>query len=800
VTQPRSVDDPSTRRVLAFTPTFLPGFKAGGPIKSMRQVLEYLPESVHVTLATADRDLGDPTCYPGLSGKVAHCGQHDIFYLNKRNLRQWVTLVRRARLVPSDLLYLNSLWSPWFTVLPVVMHSIGLLATTRVLVAPRGELSNGALDTKPKKKRAFLRLWGPVLRRIDPTWQASTEHERQDILRTFPWAKTLVAADSQGDKPQEAIVGSQHRARFVFIGRVCTMKNLSFALEALALLRADADFDIYGTVEDAAYWAVCERLITSLPHNVKATYRGPLLPDKVIDTFAQYDAFIMPTKGENYGHAISESLSAGCPVICSDRTPWTSLLSSGAGAALPLSNLARWADNIEARAISAAPQRDRSKRLALSAYAEWRQGEHPVSAVALVLDRNQGWAGHPHCSRAPRIALVTQGYHTAGGVQSVARWLSNALRGAGFAVHIFDLASSRSDAQSRQLSSPSSWRSRSLLHSDMEPNVTSVGANGVEVEALRYLPRTELSRELRRFDLVQVVAGGPALALAATRSRRPIVIQVATRASWERGAQPAPHFSGIRLWRSGMTKVVSQMERLAIRRADAVLVENRAMQEWVADRGQTRAVLAPPGVDINCFTPRAQGWNASGYLLSVCRLADPRKGLDRLIRSYATMVQLQPSLPILVLAGRGMLPTSTATLITELNLSERVLILPNVPQGRLPSLYRAASTYLQASYEEGLGLSVLEAMASGLPVVSTDTAGTRETVVHGRTGWLVPQGPALQGEMAARAISIWQADACTMPRYARERAVSLFSSEVALSRYLKIYGEVLPARPTASDG
>ena len=70
---------PNARRVLVFTGAFLPGYKAGGPIKSMVYFLDTMPESTKITLVTADRDLGDSAAYDGLSGKVVHRGSHDVY-------------------------------------------------------------------------------------------------------------------------------------------------------------------------------------------------------------------------------------------------------------------------------------------------------------------------------------------------------------------------------------------------------------------------------------------------------------------------------------------------------------------------------------------------------------------------------------------------------------------------------------------------------------------------------------------------------------------------------------------------
>ena len=760
----------------------------------MLQILENLPDSVKVTLVTSDRDLGDSAPYDGLSGRVVHRGPHEVYYMNWRNPRHWMDLMQWARRNPVDLIYVNSLWSPQFTVLPVLAHRLGLLASREVLLAPRGELSPGALGIKSTKKQAFLRGWAPLLRRIDPVWHASTEMEQTDIHRLFPGARTVIQTGSRGDEPRTEIIGSSERARFVFISRIAEMKNLLLALQALQAVKAEADFDIYGPLEDIQYWRQCQRLIADLPRNVQARYLGELRPDQVKDTFAQYDAFILPTRGENFGHVIAESLSSGCPVICSQRTPWTQVLLLGGGAALDEMDARTLSEEIETWANRTPLQRDAAKRNALTAYVGWRLRQEKTSAVERTLDGMFDGSQTASDASSRRIALITQGYQTAGGVQTVARWLATGLRGAGFEVDIFDLASSRADENSRRLVSPASWRRTTLLSADRsEPEVTHVGANAVEFEPFRYLPRAEFSTELNRYDLVQVVAGGPSLALAAAKCRRPIVLQVATTVAWERATQLATAGRLLALWRGVMTRTTTLMERSALRRADVVLVENSQMEEFVRSVSRTLVVVAPPGVDTERFTPRTEGWSSLGYLLSVCRLNDPRKGLDRLIRSYALMREQRPSVPALVLAGRGELPAHLRRLIAELGLVEHVSVRSNVPQAELSSLYREASVYLQTSHEEGLGISVLEAMASGLPIVSTETAGTRETVAQGVTGWLIPQTPADQvpAVMASRALDVLQDEGGSISSHARQRCVAEFSLRVTLARFTEVYDVLL---------
>lgn len=395
-----------------------------------------------------------------------------------------------------------------------------------------------------------------------------------------------------------------------------------------------------------------------------------------------------------------------------------------------------------------------------------------------------------------RIALVMQGYHHGGGVPSVARWLRRGLEGTGdYVVDVHDLATSHSDGLSRRVSAPGTWARRSLkADCATEDRVVHWGANAVELEPMRYRPRAELTRVLRSYDLIQVVAGGPAVAMSVVGSGPPVALQTATLASWERQSQLDSQPAGLRRWRRAMTAMTSRSERSALRAVDVVLVENDAMMSSVLALGQKRTVKAPPGVDVGFFTPSSDGWAAGGYILSVCRLDDHRKGLERLIRGYGRLASDMNVAPDLILAGRGALPEALSSLIVELGLSPVVSVRPDVDPSDLLGLYRGASLYLQASYEEGLGIAVLEAMASGLPVVCTDTAGTAETVLHGVTGWLVPQVaqddvPAL---LAVRMADVLRASGKTMAIDARRRAVQVFSYEAALPRFTKAYELIRP--------
>jgi glycosyltransferase involved in cell wall biosynthesis len=362
-----------TIRVLATADYFEPGFRAGGPVRSLALLVDTAPPGVDLALITRDRDVNAAEPYPGLSGSWIRRGRADIFYLPVRDRTAWVSLWRRLRGTTFDVLYVNSLWSPVFTVLPVLARTVGLLRTTQVIVAPRGELSPGAMAQKSWKKRPFAVAWGRLLKSSGAAWHASTEAEAAEIRTVYPWAATVHVTADQIPLPADPLapVVSGRQPRFIHVGRIVPQKNLLMVLEAFSAVPGAAQLDIFGPVEDVDYWRRCLRLIESANLDGRVHYRGELGPSEVRETFRSYDAFLLPTRGENFCHAIAESLSASCPVICSDRTPWTAVLAAGGGAVLPELTTERLRAEIE-RLMAQTPAERLSARLSAgAAYRVW---------------------------------------------------------------------------------------------------------------------------------------------------------------------------------------------------------------------------------------------------------------------------------------------------------------------------------------------------------------------------------------------------------------------------------------------
>ncbi len=367
---------------------FEPGFRGGGPVRSIARIVDTVSDRIGVALVTRDRDHGSSAPYEGLSGRWFRRGGADVFYLGTRNIGQWLRLLKELRKQRFDLLYVNSLWAPMFTILPVLAVRMGIIDADQVLIAPRGELSPGALALKGTKKRLFLRWWGAVLRDMAVVWHASTPMEAGDIRAVCPWAEVEVngnqtALPTEPSLPETLNTGP---IRLVFISRITMKKNLDLALSALSRVVSPFVFDIYGPVEDERYWDECRSIIRDMPPNARVTYHGEVHPDRVRETFAKYDAFVFPTRGENFGHVIAESLSVSCPVVCSAETPWTDLLKTGGGTVVRELSVNGLRNALQRLAAEAPIERARRRIAAGEAFERWRADTPEVN----ILDKITG--------------------------------------------------------------------------------------------------------------------------------------------------------------------------------------------------------------------------------------------------------------------------------------------------------------------------------------------------------------------------------------------------------------------------
>ena len=134
---------------------------------------------------------------------------------------------------------------------------------------------------------------------------------------------------------------------------------------------------------------------------------------------------------------------------------------------------------------------------------------------------------------------------------------------------------------------------------------------------------------------------------------------------------------------------------------------------------------------------RALGATPGEYLITVGRL-EPRKNHLNLVRAYAQMAEPRP--PLLIVGQRDFEHDDAFAEVAALGLQEQVRFLERVSDAELPALVRHARVFVYPSFAEGFGMPVLEAMASGVAVVTSNTTALAE-VAEGAALTVDPNDP-----------------------------------------------------------
>jgi glycosyltransferase involved in cell wall biosynthesis len=218
------------------------------------------------------------------------------------------------------------------------------------------------------------------------------------------------------------------------------------------------------------------------------------------------------------------------------------------------------------------------------------------------------------------------------------------------------------------------------------------------------------------------------------------------------------------------------------------------MFAYATDAAKGRKTIvryAPPGVDTARYAPAPNRNPAQGHILTVGRLDDPRKNIELLLEAYARLVNGLPSAPDLILAGASGPGPAFWSKAEELGLAARVRFVEKPSTPELVRLYREAAMFVSSSDEEGFGYVVVEAMACGIPVVSTRSGGPDGIITDGVDGLLVDLNDAdgLADRMG-RLLRDVELNA-QMGRSARITADQRYSEQAASAAFLAVYQDVI---------
>jgi len=228
----------------------------------------------------------------------------------------------------------------------------------------------------------------------------------------------------------------------------------------------------------------------------------------------------------------------------------------------------------------------------------------------------------------------------------------------------------------------------------------------------------------------------------------------------------------------------------SLARTDILIVPSGFLQEVFGRFGFT-ATIVPNVINLSQFSPRQPSTDdASGPHILVARNLEPIYDNTSALRAFRIVKDQLPS-ALLTIAGSGPERAALEDLARILNLDAAVHFTGRVDNEHMPELYRSADVMINPSLADNMPISVLEALASGVPIVSTNVGGVSFLVEDRRTALLIPPGDPQA--MAQALIEV-----LTTPDLARRlseaglESVQQYTWQGVRERLFGVYGQLCP--------
>ncbi|WP_066221437.1 glycosyltransferase family 4 protein [Formosa haliotis] len=359
------------KKILIFIDWFLPGTRSGGPVRSYANLIAHFKDEFEFLIVTRDTDYCENEPYKAITSNSWNSINDNtkVYYISNDQLNKQ-TIKSLIAETTFDIGYINGIYSLNFSILPLYYLK---KSNMPVVVAARGMLNPQAFSVKKGRKKMFLKLAKQYGLYKNIMFHATNEAEKQHIINNTGNSNVLVAANlprlisDENSKRQKL----ENVAKMVCIARISREKGTHHILHALIPVEdATIILDLYGPIYDSVYWDECKEIIKKLPKSVTVTHKGVIDGDEVPNVIRDYEFLVLLSEGENFGHAILEGLSAGCPVIISDQTPWRDLESKSIGWDLPLKDT----NSITEVLIKAA-------KMDADSYKEWSEAAYNYAKV-----------------------------------------------------------------------------------------------------------------------------------------------------------------------------------------------------------------------------------------------------------------------------------------------------------------------------------------------------------------------------------------------------------------------------------
>ena len=317
--------------ILIIMGRYLPGYKDGGPVRSIKNLVDYLGEEYNFRILTCDRDHGDTEPYPNIRvNDWNRVGNADVYYVVPGGFNRKVIINLSNK---SDLVYVCGCFSD-YSINTLIANRFGKIKVP-VVVAAMGLFSPMEFRLKYKKKKLFTTVFNILGMFKNIYWSATSEMEISEISQQIKSKKEqfFIAEDLPRKVDDTPVIKEKQSGTLnvAWISRIAPKKNLIGAIRILQKVKVNVNFTIYGPIHDEHYCDECKNELERLPGNIKWEWKGNVDSEHVVDTLKPHHVFLFPTLGENFGHVIQEALSAGCACLLSDQTPWQNLAEKEVG-------------------------------------------------------------------------------------------------------------------------------------------------------------------------------------------------------------------------------------------------------------------------------------------------------------------------------------------------------------------------------------------------------------------------------------------------------------------------------------
>ena len=267
--------------------------------------------------------------------------QASVYYQTNRkpSISQISSIIKE---IQPDIIFINGLFSPVYNIKALIaaQRFLRQCHNAKIILSPRGMLHTGALSQKKLKKNMFLYIFNLIGLYKNIIWHATDEKEVHFIRNKFVNSQIELAGNfSKISAPLISPYKNKGELSLGTLALISPMKNHLEILTALVSVQYKVVWHIFGPIKDQDYWDLCNEVNKQLPDNIEVVYHGAIPPAQVSTALEKIQVFILPSKSENFGHAIFEALSTGKPVITTNTTPFSDLNINKAGYTLSINNL-----------------------------------------------------------------------------------------------------------------------------------------------------------------------------------------------------------------------------------------------------------------------------------------------------------------------------------------------------------------------------------------------------------------------------------------------------------------------------